>query len=144
MVRRLKEDLRKLNIEGFPERKVVQIDLRNHDGVAPDARLNSRQSVRGLWVSGSPQGSGFARMTKRKTMTEELIQSDPAVMMGKPVVAGTRITVELILEKLGAGETVEQLLQAHPRLTREGIQAALSFAAQSLKADVVYPLKPTG
>jgi uncharacterized protein (DUF433 family) len=83
-------------------------------------------------------------MTKRKTMTEELIQSDPAVMMGKPVVAGTRITVELILEKLGAGETVEQLLQAHPRLTREGIQAALSFAAQSLKADVVYPLKPTG
>ena len=77
-------------------------------------------------------------------MTDELIQSDPAVMMGKPVVAGTRITVELILEKLGAGETVEQLLQAHPRLTREGIQAALAFAARSLKADVVYPLKPTG
>ena len=77
-------------------------------------------------------------------MTEELIQSDPAMMMGKPVVAGTRITVELILEKLGAGETVEHLLQAHPRLTREGIQAALSFAARSLKADVVYPLKPTG
>ena len=77
-------------------------------------------------------------------MTEELIQSDPAVMMGKPVVAGTRITVELILEKLGAGETVEHLLQAHPRLTREGIQAALSFAARSLKADVVYPLKPMG
>ena len=76
-------------------------------------------------------------------MTDELIQSDPAVMMGKPVVAGTRITVELILEKLGAGETVEQLLEAHPRLTREGIQAALSFAARSLKADVVYPLKPT-
>ncbi len=77
-------------------------------------------------------------------MTEELIQSDPAVMMGKPVVAGTRITVELILERLGEGETVEQLLQARPRLTREGIQAALSFAARSLKADVVYPLKPTG
>ena len=63
-------------------------------------------------------------------MAEELIQSDPAVMMGKPVVAGTRITVELILEKLGEGETVDQLLQAHPRLTREGIQAALSFAAR--------------
>ena len=77
-------------------------------------------------------------------MAEELIQSDPAVMMGKPVVAGTRITVELILEKLGAGETVEHLLQAHPRLTREGIHAALAFAARSLKADVVYPLKPTG
>ena len=77
-------------------------------------------------------------------MAEELIQSDPAVMMGKPVVVGTRITVELILEKLGEGETVDQLLQAHPRLTREGIQAALSFVARSLKADVVYPLKPTG
>ena len=47
-------------------------------------------------------------------------------MMGKPVVAGTRITVELILEKLSAGETIEQLLEAHPRLTREGVLAALS------------------
>jgi len=61
-------------------------------------------------------------------------------MMGKPVIAGTRITVELILEKLAAGETVEQLLEAHPRLTREAIQAALAFAAEALQADVVYPL----
>ncbi|MDA2924138.1 DUF433 domain-containing protein [Acidobacteria bacterium AH-259-G07] len=61
-------------------------------------------------------------------------------MMGKPVVAGTRITVELILEKLAAGETVEQLLQAHPRLTKEGVQAALAFAAKALSSDVVYPL----
>lgn len=50
-----------------------------------------------------------------------LIESRPEVMMGKPVVAGTRITVEQILEKLGAGETVEQLLEAHPRLTRESV-----------------------
>jgi uncharacterized protein (DUF433 family) len=49
-------------------------------------------------------------------------------MMGKPVVAGTRITVELVLEKLAAGETVEQILDAHPRLTRQAIQAALAFA----------------
>ena len=56
----------------------------------------------------------------------ELIQSDPAVMMGKPVVAGTRITAELIREKLSAGETIDQLLEAHPRLTREGVLAALS------------------
>ena len=58
-------------------------------------------------------------------MQRRLIVSDPTVMMGKPVVAGTRITVELILEKLAAGETVEQILDAHPRLTREAIQAAL-------------------
>ncbi len=76
-------------------------------------------------------------------MTPDLIETDPAVMMGKPVVSGTRITVELILEKLAAGETIEQLLEAHPRLTREGIHAALAFAALSLKADVVYPLKQT-
>ncbi len=60
--------------------------------------------------------------------------------MGKPVIAGTRITVELILEKLAAGETIQQLLEAHPRLTEAGIRAALSFAAEALKADVVYPL----
>ena len=66
-------------------------------------------------------------------MDSELIQSGPAVMMGKPVVAGTRITVELILEKLSTGETVDQILEAHPRLTREGILAALSFAAQVLR-----------
>jgi uncharacterized protein (DUF433 family) len=73
-------------------------------------------------------------------MNQSMIQSDPAIMMGKPIVAGTRITVELILEKLAAGESVDQILAAHPRLTKEGIQAALSFAAQALKADVVYPL----
>ncbi len=70
----------------------------------------------------------------------QLITSDPKVMMGKPVVAGTRITVELILDKLAAEETVEQILAAHPRLTEKGIRAALAFAAEALRADVVYPL----
>lgn len=77
-------------------------------------------------------------------MNSQLIESNPEVMMGKPVIAGTRITVELILEKLAAGETVDQLLEAHPRLTHEAIRAALGFAARSLKADVVYPVKHTG
>jgi uncharacterized protein (DUF433 family) len=77
-------------------------------------------------------------------MEKKMIVSDPKVMMGKPVIAGTRITVELILEKLAAGETIEQILDAHPRLTREAIQAALAFAAESLKADVVYPIAETG
>ena len=72
-------------------------------------------------------------------MSKGLIVADPAVMMGKPIIRGTRITVELILEKLAAGETIEQILEAHPRLTREGIQAALSFAAKTLRSDVVYP-----
>ncbi len=76
-------------------------------------------------------------------MHKQLIVSDPNVMMGKPVIAGTRVTVELILEKLSAGETVEEILKAHPRLTREAIQAALAFAAEALRADVVYPIAET-
>jgi uncharacterized protein (DUF433 family) len=66
-------------------------------------------------------------------MNEPLIVTDPDVMMGKPVVAGTRITVELILEKLAAGESMEQLLESHPRLTRPAILAALAYAAQALR-----------
>jgi len=78
--------------------------------------------------------------SERPRVSGQWIVSDPKVMMGKPVIAGTRITVELILEKLAAGETVEQLLEAHPRLTREAVRAALAFAAEALKADVVYPI----
>jgi len=70
----------------------------------------------------------------------ELITSDPAVMMGKPVIAGTRITVESILERLAAGESIEQILDAHPRLTRPAISASLEFAARALRSDVSYPL----
>jgi len=67
------------------------------------------------------------------------IVSEPGIMMGKPVVEGTRITVEAILEDLGSGEEIEQLLEAHPRLTREGILAAVRFGAEALRADVAYP-----
>jgi len=68
------------------------------------------------------------------------IRSDPAVMMGKPVVEGTRITVESILEELGAGQTIERLWDANPRLTREGVLAAVRFGAEVLRADVAYPV----
>ena len=77
-------------------------------------------------------------------MAQQTIFSNPKIMMGQPVVSGTRITVDLILEKLSAGETIEQLLEAHPRLTREGIQAALNFAREALRADVVYPISESG
>ena len=71
------------------------------------------------------------------------IVSDPQIMMGKPTIAGTRITVESIIEKLAAGENTEMILEAHPRLTPEDIQAALGFAAESLRADVIYPIRET-
>jgi uncharacterized protein (DUF433 family) len=69
-----------------------------------------------------------------------LIDCNANVMMGKPVVRGTRITVEIILERLAAGESRQQILEAHPNLTDQGITAALEFAAKALRADVIYPL----
>jgi len=71
---------------------------------------------------------------------KDFVEANPAVMMGKPVIRGTRITVELILEKLAAGETVDQIVDAHPRLTREAVLAAIEFGARALRADIVYPL----
>ncbi len=71
---------------------------------------------------------------------ENLIESNPKIMFGKPVIKGTRITVELILQKLAAGETVEDILSQHPRLTREQILACVDFAVKSLQSDFVYPL----
>ena len=68
------------------------------------------------------------------------IVSNPRVMMGKPTIAGTRITVESILERLAAGESEEQILEANPRLACTDIREALAFAAQVLHADVVYPV----
>jgi len=62
-------------------------------------------------------------------MLAPLIVSDPNVMMGKPVIDGTRITVELILEELAAGTSVDELITGHPALTPEAISAALTFAA---------------
>ncbi len=71
---------------------------------------------------------------------EQYITSDPAIMMGKPVIKGTRITVEVILERLAAGETIPQLLEAYPRLTPEAVAAALAFASQVLRTDTIYPM----
>jgi uncharacterized protein (DUF433 family) len=65
-------------------------------------------------------------------MDENRIEIDPHVMMGKPVIRGTRITVELILRKLGEGAVQNDLLDAYPRLTREDIQAAMRYAADTL------------
>jgi uncharacterized protein (DUF433 family) len=62
-------------------------------------------------------------------MGEPRIKRDPKVMMGKPVIIGTRITVEHILRLLGAGDSVEDILRNHPRLTETDIRAAQSYAA---------------
>ena len=64
------------------------------------------------------------------------VSSNPAVMMGKPCVQGTRIPVYLLLEKMAAGETHEQLLAAYPQLVLEDLRACLEYAA-ALAADEV-------
>ena len=61
------------------------------------------------------------------------ISSDPEIMFGKMVVKGTRIPVELLLEKLAAGNSVEDLIKAYPRITAADVQACLLFAADNTK-----------
>lgn len=70
-------------------------------------------------------------------MTHARIEVNPAVMLGKPVIRGTRIAVELILRKLGEGMTVEQILADHPHLTAEDIRAAQAYAADVLAGEDV-------
>jgi len=70
---------------------------------------------------------------------DDLIVSDPAVMSGKPVIRGTRVTVESILERLGAGERVNDLVASHPRINEDAIRACLRFAARALHAEIQYP-----
>lgn len=77
---------------------------------------------------------------ERRDRYEGIIVSDPAVMLGKPVIAGTRITVELILEMLSAGATVDDVLHEYPHLTRESIGAALAFAADAVQVDRAHTL----
>jgi uncharacterized protein (DUF433 family) len=72
-------------------------------------------------------------------MTYERIEMDPEIMNGKPVIRGTRVPVELVLRKLGAGMSPEAILADHPRLTHEDILAAQAFAADYLAdEDIVY------
>lgn len=70
-------------------------------------------------------------------LIQERIEINPEVMLGKPVIRGTRITVELIIRKLSEGTTEADLLEAYPRLTRQDIQAALAYAASSLAHETI-------
>jgi uncharacterized protein (DUF433 family) len=75
----------------------------------------------------------------KKVMQMEMnrIEINPKVMLGKPVIRGTRIPVELLIRKLSEGATEGDLLDAYPRLKVEDIKAALAFAADSLAHEVI-------
>jgi uncharacterized protein (DUF433 family) len=77
-----------------------------------------------------------------KAHKHERIVMDPRIMVGKPTVKGTRITVEMILRKLGLGMTAEEILQDHPHLTRDDVQAAQAFAADHPAGEAVVPAPP--
>ena len=68
---------------------------------------------------------------------QQHISSNPSVLYGKPVIVNTRIPVDLILEKLGAGQTNEDLLKAYPAISLESIHACFLFAAESLKSEII-------
>jgi uncharacterized protein (DUF433 family) len=69
--------------------------------------------------------------------TPPRIVANPAVMAGKPVVAGTRLTVELILEELADGMSVDEIIGAHPRLVEQDVRAALRYAADYMRHEDV-------
>jgi uncharacterized protein (DUF433 family) len=70
-------------------------------------------------------------------MTHDRISTDPKVMFGKPVIRGTRVTVELILRKIAGGMTEDQIIAHHPHLTAEDIRAAAAFAAEHLAGEEI-------
>jgi uncharacterized protein (DUF433 family) len=71
---------------------------------------------------------------------QERIILDPKVLAGKPIIKGTRISVEFVVDLLGRGWTVEQLLREYDHVTVEDVQACLAYASEVLKSERVYPL----
>ena len=74
---------------------------------------------------------------------EERIVIDPGILAGKPVVKGTRLAVELVVDLLGQGWTMDRVLANYPGLTCDDVVACLAYAAERLKSEKIYPL-PVG
>lgn len=85
----------------------------------------------------APESSNSKQWPGHVTPQHDRIVRDPKVMLGKPVIRGTRITVEYILRNLGGGMTPEQIIAGHPHLTVEDIRAAQAFAADYMADDIV-------
>ena len=75
---------------------------------------------------------------------KERIVADPKILAGKPVVKGTRIAVDLVLEELAQNPAVDELLAAHPDLTRDDVQACLAYARAIVTGEEVSPKPPKG
>jgi len=77
-----------------------------------------------------------------KTSLLDRIEINHRIMLGKPVIKGTRITVEIILKKLSQNLAIDEILADYPRLRRKDVQAAIAYAAAALSTDEVLPLEP--
>jgi uncharacterized protein (DUF433 family) len=71
---------------------------------------------------------------------QERIAVDPAVLVGKPIIRGTRISIEFLLGLLAEGWTADEILKNYPQLTADDVQAALRYAAEVLKHERIFPL----
>lgn len=91
-----------------------------------------------LWLKGLRGYNGgrdFRSMNWREHIT-----IDPQVLVGKPVLKGTRISVELVIDMLARGWTNEQIIQQYPHVTKEGIQACLAYTAEILRSERVFSI----
>src|ERR1700689_3311044 len=105
-----------------------------------NAGCDSGRAIRRRWKRG---GRPVIIKVRGQEMTTERIEINPAVMMGKPVIRGTRITVELILRKLAEGETEAELWQEYSHLKREDLRAAMAYGAASVAHEEVVLLTGT-
>jgi uncharacterized protein (DUF433 family) len=83
-------------------------------------------------------------MKDDQPLYQERIVADPRILAGKPVVKGTRIAVDLVLEELAQNPAIDELLAAHPDLTRTDVQACLAYARAIVTGEEVSPKPPKG
>jgi uncharacterized protein (DUF433 family) len=83
-------------------------------------------------------------MKEDNRLYQERIVADPRILAGKPVIKGTRIAVDLVLEELAQNPAIEELLAAHPDLTRTDVQACLAYARAIVTGEEVSPKPPKG
>jgi uncharacterized protein (DUF433 family) len=80
------------------------------------------------------------RQRRKAVKWQDFIHSDPEILVGKPVVRGTRLSVDFILRLLGNGWTVQEVLENYPRLTAEAVQAVFAYASACLSEEALFDM----
>jgi len=103
-----------------------------HRPMAAHSTWTKRDTREGIYLARGPLALVEGVAVERRNIMSDQITSTPGVLQGKPCIAGTRISVELILEQLALGDTIDDLIDDYPHITREQILAALAFAHDQL------------